>query len=125
MIRAAGIPTRIPAGWACFSACNFVYMGGPIRMIDPGGLFIVHMFTHTGNRILIESEVAEGQDSTLGLIGEIEQGSALLASQDNYFLIRMGVSRKRRTEVLYQQQAVPSQGEVLPNRPHFTQDQAT
>src|SRR3546814_15374181 len=47
MIRAAGIPTRIPAGWACFSACNFVYMGGPIRMIDPGGLFIVHMFTHT------------------------------------------------------------------------------
>ena len=43
MIRKAGIPTRIPAGWACFSACNFMFMGGPIRVVEPGGLFIVHM----------------------------------------------------------------------------------
>ena len=123
IIRAAGIPTRIPAGWACFSACNFLYMGGPIRMIDPGGLFIVHMFTHTGNRILIESEVAGGQDSTLGLIGEIEQGSALLASQDNDFLIRMGVSRKLLTEVMYQQKAVSTQGEDPSTRRCLTQDE--
>src|SRR3546814_19108086 len=91
-------------------------------MIVPGGLFIVHMFTHTGNRILIESEVAEGQDSTLGLIGEIEQGSALLASQDNDFLIRMGVSRKLLTEGMYQQKAVSSQGEDLSTRRCLTQD---
>ena len=123
MIRAAGIPTRIPAGWACFSACNFVYMGGPIRMIDPGGLFIVHMFTHTGNRVLIESEVAQGQDSTIGLIGEIEQGSAMLASQDNDFLIRMGVSRKLLTEVMYQQKAVPVEGEDPSTRRCLTQDE--
>src|SRR3546814_1119373 len=100
-------------------------MGGPIRMIDPGGLFIVHMFTHTGNRILIESEVAEGQDSTLGLIGEIEQGSALLASQDNDFLIRMGVSRKLLTEVMYQQKAVSSQGEDLSTRRCLTDRKST
>ena len=29
---------------------------------------------------------------TVGLIGEIEQSSAILASQDNDFLIRMGIS---------------------------------
>lgn len=23
-----GLTTRIPSGWACFSACNFVFMGG-------------------------------------------------------------------------------------------------
>ena len=40
------------------------------------------------------------------LIGEIEQQSALLASADNDFLIRMGVSRLLLTEVMYRQNAV-------------------
>jgi hypothetical protein len=106
VIRESGIPTRIPAGWACFSACNFLFMGGIARFVDPGGLFIVHMFTHTGDRDTIRSEVARGEDNTIGLIGEIEQQSALLASEDNDFLIRMGVSRQLLTEVMYQQRAV-------------------
>ncbi|MEL6738945.1 MAG: hypothetical protein AAFO28_08470, partial [Pseudomonadota bacterium] len=38
----------------------------------------------------------------------IEQSSALLASEDNDFLIRMGVSRKLLTEIMYRQQAVSS-----------------
>jgi hypothetical protein len=33
-----GLTTRIPSGWACFSACNFIFMGGQPRMIDPGVL---------------------------------------------------------------------------------------
>ena len=45
-----GMVTRIPAGWTCFSACNFVFMGGDARFVDPGGVFMVHMFTHTGDR---------------------------------------------------------------------------
>jgi hypothetical protein len=106
VIREAGLPTRIPSGWACFSACNFLFMGGPIRIVDPGGLFIVHMFTHTGDRETIRSEVARGEANTIGLIGDIEQQSALLASEDNDFLIRMGVSRLLLTEVMYQTRAV-------------------
>lgn len=112
IIRKAGIPTRIPAGWACFSACNFMFMGGPIRVVEPGGLFIVHMFTHTGDRALIAEEVAKGHDNTVGLIGDIEQSSALLASDDNDFLIRMGVSRKLLTEVMYKQRAVADGGDA-------------
>ena len=77
-------------------------------MVDPGGLFIVHMFTHTGDRSAIEAEVMRGTENTVGLIGEIEQDSALLASEDNDFLIRMGVSRKLLTEVMYQTSAVYS-----------------
>ena len=50
LIRKHGVPTRIPAGWACFSACNFMFMGGPVRFIDDGGLFVVHMFTHVGDK---------------------------------------------------------------------------
>jgi hypothetical protein len=106
LIRAAAIPTRIPAGWACFSACNFLFMGGFARHVDEGGLFIVHMFTHTGNREAIRQETARGEDSTVSLIGEIEQQSALLASEDNDFLIRMGLSRDLLTQVMYRQSAV-------------------
>jgi len=101
-----GLTTRIPAGWACFSACNFIFMGGQPRVIDPGGLFIVHMFTRTGDRSSIDMSVAMGTDATRELIGDIEQDAALLASEDNDFLIRMGVSRKLLTEVMYQQKAL-------------------
>ena len=106
IIRASGIPTRITDGWACFSACNFMFMGGAVRFVDAGGLFIVHMFTHVGDKEAVRSELAKGTDKAIGLIGDVEQDSAMLASEDNDFLIRMGVSRKLLTEVMYQQKAV-------------------
>jgi hypothetical protein len=106
LIRASMIPTRIPAGWACFSACNFVFMGGVARYVDEGGLFIVHMFTHVADKEAVRSELSKGTDNAIGMIGDVEQDSALLASEDNDFLIRMGVSRKLLTEVMYKQKAV-------------------
>ena len=105
-----GMATRIPAGWTCFSSCNFVFMGGDRRFVDPGGIFMVHMFTHTGDRDSIDLSIEKGTDDTVELIGEIEQSSALLASEDNDFLIRMGISRKLLTDVMYRQQAVASAG---------------
>jgi len=116
IIRANGIPTRIPGGWACFSACNFVFMGGPIRYVDDNGLFVVHMFTHVSDKDAVRSELAKGTDNAIGLIGDVEQDSAMLASEDNDFLIRMGVSRKLLTEVMYQQKAVASGGDKSTRR---------
>ena len=101
-----GMLTRIPAGWTCFSACNFVFMGGDRRIVDPGGVFMVHMFTHTSDRAAISESVLDGTQATTELIAGIEQSSALLASEDNDFLIRMGISRKLLTDVMYRQQAV-------------------
>jgi len=108
IIRKQGIPTRIPPGWACFSACNFMFMGGPIRFIDDGGLFVVHMFTHLADKAAVHAEISQGADKATALIGDVEQDSAMLASEDNDFLIKMGVSRKLLTEVMYQQKAVAS-----------------
>jgi len=104
-----GMLTRIPAGWACFSACNFVFMGGDRRVVDNGGVFMVHMFTHTGDRAAIDEVVIEGSKATTEYIASVEQSSALLASEDNDFLIRMGISRKLLTDVMYRQQAVKSE----------------
>ena len=120
IIREAMIPTRIPEGWACFSACNFVFMGGVIRYVDPGGLFAVHMFTHLGDKETVRSELKKGD--AIGLIGDVEQDSAMLASEDNDFLIRMGVSRKLLTEVMYQQKAV-ADAESKSTRRCLTQDE--
>jgi hypothetical protein len=103
-----GMVTRIPAGWTCFSACNFLFMGGDRRIVERGGIFMVHMFTHTGDRESIQLAAEEGTAETVRLIADIEQDSALLASEDNDFLIRMGVSRKLLTDVMYKQQAVKS-----------------
>lgn len=110
IIRKAQIPTHIVDGAACFSACNFLFMGGPIRQVDDGGLFIVHMFTHTADRASIAETVQKGATSAVNLIGDIEQQSAVLATEDNDFLIRMGVSRKLLSDVMYKQKAIESQG---------------
>jgi hypothetical protein len=124
LIRKTGIPTRIPAGWACFSACNFMFMGGAIRFVDPDGLFVVHMFSHVGDKEAVRSELAKGTDKAIGLIGDVEQDSAMLASEDNDFLIRMGVSRKLLTEVMYQQKAVASGAEDKSTRRCLTASEA-
>ena len=116
IIRESGIPTRIPAGWACFSSCNFVFMGGAVRYVDPGAHFVVHMFTHLADKDAVRAEVARDADSALELIGDVEQDSALLASEDNDFLIRMGVSRKLLTDVMYQQKAVAGQDDKSTRR---------
>lgn len=116
VIRAAGIPTRIPKGWACFSACNFVFMGGPIRFVDDGGLFIVHMFTHVGDKQAVQRELKKGDDEAIQLIGDVEQDSALLASEDNDFLIRMGVSRKLLTDLMYKQKAIADETDKSTHR---------
>lgn len=126
IIRETGglVITRIPAGWTCFSACNFVFMGGRARIVEPNGFFMVHMFTMTGNRDAISYSVEQGTDPTIALIGEIEQESALLASEDNDFLIRMGVSRKLLTDVMYMQKAVTDGSGDKSTRRCLTRDEA-
>jgi hypothetical protein len=108
IIRESLLPTHIPAGWTCFSACNFMFMGGRARSVDPAGVFMVHMFTHVGDGSATRQQAARGGEGTVGLIGEIEQASALLATEDNDFLIRMGVSRNLLSDVMYQVRAVPT-----------------
>lgn len=126
VIRRFEVPvvTRIPAGWTCFSACNFVFMGGRARIIEPGGHFMVHMFTMTGDREAIDDTVSEGADSTIAMIGEIEQESAMLASEDNDFLIRMGVSRKLLTDIMYKQKAVKTGNNDKSTRRCLTPEEA-
>jgi hypothetical protein len=107
LIRQSGLPTRIPAGWACAGSCAFMFMGGISRAVDPGGLFIVQMFTFTGDRQAIRDEVARGDEAAADLMTEIARQSARLATEDVDYLARMGISRALLTEIVYRQHAVP------------------
>ena len=101
--------TKVLLAEGAVDACNFVFMGGRARIVEPGAHFMVHMFTMTNDRNAINYSIEMGTDSTVGLIGEVEQQSALLATEDNDFLIRMGVSRKLLSEVMYRTNAVKTE----------------
>lgn len=45
IIHGAKLTTHIKRGMECISACNFMFMGGTVRLIEPGGIFGVHMFS--------------------------------------------------------------------------------
>lgn len=92
LIRQSGLRTRIPPGWACAGACNFMFIGGTDRFVDDGGVFIVHMFTLGGD---------------LRDVDEIARASAAFATEQYDFLIRMGVSPRLLSEVMYRQSAAP------------------
>jgi hypothetical protein len=44
-VHKARLGTHLLSWMECASACNFIFMGGTIRTIDPGGAFTVHMFS--------------------------------------------------------------------------------
>ena len=123
IIRQNNMTTRIPAGWACFSACNFMFMGGGIRFVDQGGLFIVHMFTHTSDRAALERALARDASRA---VGDIEQQSAQLAAEDNMFLIGMGVRPSLLTDVMYRVSAVRQEMRCLTQQEvvHYNVDNA-
>lgn len=108
ILRSHGVMVRIPAGSWCISACNFAFLGGAIRGIDAGGQYGVHMFTAVteGSRPAWADYVRKrGDEGLFQAIQSREQGSALVALEQADFIIRMGVSRKLLSEVMYPQAA--------------------
>jgi hypothetical protein len=84
LIRRSNVMTRIPAGWTCSGACAEMFLGGFARRVEPGGQYVV------------EPRVVEDGDTA-----SVARRSALMASEDEDFLIRMGISRALLRDVLY------------------------
>lgn len=59
VIRKAGLGTRLRQGQACISACSMAFLGGTVRMVEPGGFYGVHMFTSSHNAELVLKMAAE------------------------------------------------------------------
>jgi hypothetical protein len=57
MLREFGATTLLREDGQCISACNFLFMGGAVRMVEPGAFFAVHMFDNHASDSL-HSEMA-------------------------------------------------------------------
>ncbi len=53
LLRNRALATRVVSGAQCVSACNFMFLGGVVRTIEPGGLFRVHMFSNNATQLLL------------------------------------------------------------------------
>lgn len=109
IVRHSGIPVRIPRDWWCISACNFLFFGGTIRMIDPGGEFGVHMATVVNNaefqKYVTEMARKGAATNLLAWFAVREQSMAQLTADDIDVILKMGISRKLLSEVIYAQRA--------------------
>lgn len=95
-IRDLGLATRIPRGAICASACSYAFLGGPIRAVDNGGRYGVHMFTSARDQNFI-GQVArvvrqQGPQGAAQVVMLIEQRSAQIAAQRARFLVEQRVS---------------------------------
>ena len=61
IVRAEKLTTHIRRGMMCISACNFIFMGGVVRSVDPGGVFGVHMFANEAAPRLIIADLLEAK----------------------------------------------------------------
>lgn len=57
VIHAHHLTTHIKRGMECISACNFVFLGGTVRIIDTGAQFKVHMFAQPNRAVLVLTEI--------------------------------------------------------------------
>jgi hypothetical protein len=101
VLRRAGVEARIPAGWACAGSCAFLFMGGIIRTVEPGGRVIATMFTHTGDREAIRQATGAGEQATEALLTDIARSSAQIATEDHDYVMRMGVQRAVLADIFY------------------------
>jgi hypothetical protein len=95
LIRHSGVSTRIPTGWTCYGACNFIFLGGITRSVDDGGYYMIQTPPLVA---LTDADVAAAGSE---LVNEIAEESALMATDDNNYLIRMGVSRRLLSDIMY------------------------
>ena len=116
LIRDQGLTTHVPSGWACMGSCAFMFMGGITRSVDERGLIIVRMFTHVTDPQAIADQLARGGENADRLLDEIALDSRRIATDDNDYLIHMGVSRLLLTDIVYRMPGVGNADHPAPHR---------
>jgi len=85
LVREHKLATQLPPGFVCISACNFIFMGGVIRTVEPGAKFMVHMFESQAMQGKLESDTAR-QDWTIGYYALTHPDGMVGLEHDSDFL---------------------------------------
>lgn len=123
VIRRRGIATRLPANRACISACTYAFLGGPVRIVEPGAYYGVHMFTgwsDAPNNLRVmqaisdvntqrQTQIRAGQnagqvnaqaaDIFRKFMAKEEQEAAQLAADQARYLVEMALSLDFMTDI--------------------------
>lgn len=122
VIRKAGLLTRLRSGQACISSCSMAFLGGLLRVVEPGGHYGIHMMTASRNtelmiglmdemgqlsrlrksalrRQIAPSEVNEMMANAAGkYVRMLEQMAARVAADQARYLVEMSISVDFLTE---------------------------
>ncbi len=85
LIREHKLGTRLPSGYTCISACNFMFMGGIVRTIEPGADFEVHMFASQDMMSQLKEDTAK-QDWTIAYYALSHPSGMVGLENDNDFI---------------------------------------
>ena len=76
IMRAEGMIAHIPRGYVCASACNFMFLGGVARSIDPGGQFVVHIFDREEMPAIIVESLREASTQAMVTLRSAQASAA-------------------------------------------------
>ena len=122
VIRKAGLLTRLRSGQACISSCSMAFLGGLLRVVEPGSHYGIHMMTASRNtdlmiglmdemgqlsrlrkaalrRKIAPEEVNEMMANAAGkYVRMLEQMAATVAADQARYLVEMSISVDFLTE---------------------------
>lgn len=105
-IRHAGIPTRVPTGFSCISACTMAFLGGPFRSLDAYSNYGIHAAYN--DRFLLKyakSTSGNGIDK-FNELHDREVTYQQLGAQMQSYAARMGISSKFIADVMLSQKSI-------------------
>jgi hypothetical protein len=94
LLRNRGLSTRIPSSFVCHAACALMFMGGVERSVDTTGYVMLPI----GSALFPDRSIPNASHEVLD---EIARQSAMMATANIDYLIRMGVSRALLRDVMY------------------------
>lgn len=102
LIRDHRLGTVVPKGAECASACVFVFAGGVVREVQPGGKVGVHMasmmfddeYVNALEKLLLTRSTLSVHDRVRVIVAYNEQFAATVMAATANYLVRMGLSMK-------------------------------
>ncbi|HTU56144.1 MAG TPA: hypothetical protein VMF62_19425 [Acetobacteraceae bacterium] len=82
LVREKKLATRLPSWTYCASACNFIFMGGVIRTVEPGAQFLVHMFANEGGAL---EQIQEDEEADWTPFGYAQRFPEAIPNYDSDF----------------------------------------
>lgn len=119
-LRRRHLLVRVPQNAVCFSSCSLAFLGGEVRLVDPGGFYGVHVFSGGAELMPGAIRIVEAwqryqalpaaqrqqnatiravQDTMIQAMAPIQREDAMLSALIARYLVEMALSLDLLTEM--------------------------